>query len=85
MVRKIEVDVDAIHLVRDIRFVLYDQEDKQFYILCNKKDGSTGFFLFKFSEIDPEDYKYLTMWRHQLDIGDANMAISRGSDNRDGG
>lgn len=24
------------------------------------------------------------MWRHQLDIGDANMAISRGTDDRSG-
>ena len=79
-----EYDLDDMHDIKDIKFILYDEEDKMFYVLCNRKAGVIGFFLFKFSEKDPNDYKYLTMWRHQLDIDDANMSISRGSDSRSG-
>jgi hypothetical protein len=73
-----------LHDITDIKFILYDEEDKRFYVLCNRKAGVIGFFLFQFSEKDPKDFKYLTMWRHQLDIDDATMAISRGSDKRSG-
>lgn len=79
-----EVDLDEIHDIRDIKDILYDEEDKMFYVLCNRKAGVIGFFLFQFSQDDPNVYTYLTMWRHQLDIDDANMAISRGSDKRSG-
>jgi len=78
--RKKEVDLDELHNIRDIRHILYDEEDKMFYFLCGKKNGIIGFFLVSFNESDPHDYKYLTMWRHQLDIDDAHMAISRGTD-----
>lgn len=46
---KKEVDLDEKHEIKDIRYVLYDEEDKQFYVLCNRKKGIIGFFLFKFS------------------------------------
>ena len=42
------------------------------------KDGQMGFYLIKFSVDNPNDIKYLTMWRHNLDIDDANMYICRG-------
>ena len=78
------MDIDNQHNIKDIRFVLHDKEDKLFYVICNRKNGVIGFFLFSFSEDNPHNFTYLTMWRHQLDIDDANMAISRGSDNRGG-
>lgn len=37
-----------------------------------------GFFLLKFQKEDPNKNTYLTNWEHNLDIGDANMYISRG-------
>lgn len=48
----------------DIRFLLYDEEEKLFYVLCNRKAGVIGFFLFQFSQDNPKNCKYLTMWRH---------------------
>jgi hypothetical protein len=38
-----------------------------------------GFYLMKFPKLDPSDNLYLTNWEHNLDIGDANLYISRGS------
>jgi hypothetical protein len=38
-----------------------------------------GFYLIKFNKEDPTKKVDLTMWRNMLDIGDANMYISRGT------
>ena len=46
VVNKKEVDLDELHDIMDIRFILYDEEEKQFYCLCNRKAGVIGFFLF---------------------------------------
>jgi hypothetical protein len=78
--KKREYDIDAKYDIKDIKFILYDEEDKMFYILCNRKSGIIGFFLFKIAEMDPSKVTYLTSWRHQLEIDDANIAISRGTD-----
>lgn len=40
-----------------------------------------GFYLIKFCQYDPQDYKNLTQWRHKLDIGDVDIYILRGQDN----
>jgi hypothetical protein len=54
-------------------------EDQEFYFLCNYKEGNLGFFLIRFPQDDPTKRVFLTMWRHNLDIGDASMFISRGT------
>ena len=36
--------------------------------------------MIKFAEKDPGVFQFLTMWHHRLEIGDATIAISRGSD-----
>lgn len=69
-------------MINNIKSIIYDAEETDFYFLCNWKEGETGFFLIKFSEEDPTKKVFLTMWRHNLDIGDSNMYISRGSDNK---
>ena len=66
--------VDAI---KDITF---DDEDREFYFLSNKKDAQIGFFLVKFEADDPSKFTDLTMWRHRLDIDNCNLFILRGHD-----
>ena len=56
-------------------------EEEVFFILCNKQDEQLGFYLIKFWQDDPYQFKNLTQWRHKLDIGDANIYILRGQDN----
>ena len=75
-----EVDLDELYKVDLIRNITYDNEDQKFYFLTNKKDGQLGFFLIEFSALDPNDYKFLTMWQHKLDLDDANIYILRGKD-----
>jgi len=78
------VDLDKLFGISLINDVIYDTDTKEFYFLCNKKDGKVGFYLIKFNEDDPSKYSYLTMWNHKLDIGDVNMQILREKDNPDG-
>ena len=67
-----------INLILD---VIYDEEYKEFYFLANKRHGFIGFYLIKFSEDDPMNYEFVTMWAHKLDIDNANMYILRGLEN----
>ena len=72
------VDFNELYGVQSIKSILYDREDEAFYLLCNKKNGFIGFYLYKFSERNPKDFTILTSWRHNLSIGDANIFLSRG-------
>jgi hypothetical protein len=77
---EVEVDIDEEYDVSCIKEIVLDEEDKQFYFLANKQNERIGFYLITFSQYDPKDYKFITMWRHKLDIGDANIFILRGTD-----
>ena len=69
MIKKKEYDIDAKCDIRDIKFILYDEEDKMFYILCNRKSGIIGFFLFKIAENNPtyyKDKKYVVVFVNKL-------------------
>jgi len=70
--------MDEMYGIGQIKQILNDPEDKIFYFLCNCKDGITGFFLIKLSEMNPREFSFLTLYSQKLQIGDANMFISRG-------
>ena len=53
-----------------------------FYLLANRNSGIIGFFLMRFPVDDPHKVERLTMWKHNLDIDNANMFISRGNNER---
>ena len=75
-----EIDLDETFGIDSIKDIVFDSEDGYFYFLCNKKQEKLGFFLIKFKENDPYDYVDLTMWKHRLDIDNANLFILRGKD-----
>ena len=72
------IDLDELFNVTRIQTITFDEEDELFYFLANKKNGIIGFYLIKFDMMNPRDFTYMTMWRHKLDIGDANINILRG-------
>ena len=53
--------------------------------MANKRYDELGFYLIRFDAKKPEDFKFLTSWTHNLDIGDANIFILRGQDPKMGG
>lgn len=73
------MDLDDLFQSQAIKSVIYDIEDQEFYFLCNEKNGVIGFFLIKFNWDNPRKFVFITMWRHNLNVGDANMYISRGT------
>ena len=75
---EIIVGLDQLFGILSIQAVEFDEEDEIFYFLAGKKDEIIGFYLIKFDMMNPYDYSYMTMWRHKLDIGDANINILRG-------
>lgn len=77
---KNDVDLDELYNIDSITQIVFDQEDKFFYFLCNKKNGFIGFYLIKFQESNPGQYQFITMCKTLLDIGDAYIAIQRGED-----
>lgn len=87
----IELDLDETFGIQNVRFCLYDEEEKSFYMICNRRekylpgaydeDGNQikifviGFYLVKFQEDYPLKFVFLTTWRHNLEIDDVNMYI----------
>ena len=72
-----EVDINDEYQIASIKSVIYDQEEKFYYILSNKFEEKLGFFVIKVSEKDPSDKRFLIKWKNKLDIGDPNMFILR--------
>ena len=48
--------------------------------MANKRKDELGFYLIRFDAKNPKDYKFLTSWAHNLDIGDASMFMLKGQD-----
>ena len=53
-----------------------------FYLLANRNHGVIGFFLMKFPVDHPHNVERLTMWKHNLDIDNASMFISKGNNEK---
>jgi hypothetical protein len=47
-------------------------------MISNKKEGVLGFYLIKFDANNPQNYFFLTTWKHNLDIENVNAFISIG-------
>ena len=57
--------------------IIYDEDDKVFYILTNKFEEKLGFFVIKFKEDNPLTKSFLIKWKNKLDIGDTNINVLR--------
>lgn len=54
------IDLDELYGIDQIRSVIYDIEDEEFYILVNCKSEKIGFYLLKYPKEDPTKSVYLT-------------------------
>lgn len=54
------IDLDELYNIDQIRSVIYDAEDEEFYVLVNSKDEKIGFYLVKYPREDPTKRVYLT-------------------------
>ena len=73
-----ELDIDELFEIDMVKDIVLDPEEKIFYFLANKRLGELGFYLIKFDAKNPKDFKFLTSWKHKLEIGDANVFILQG-------
>jgi hypothetical protein len=74
---EVEVDIDEEYEIKQIETIVYDSEDECFYILSNRYKDYIGFILLKLSENDPYKAKFLMNHCDKLDVGDANIYISK--------
>ena len=78
--KNFEVDIDELIHIDSIKEIVHDPEENQFYLLANKRYGVLGFYLIRFEAKNPDNHKFLTKWRHNLEIGDANIFILTGQE-----
>ena len=70
----LEVDIDDNEEIANITNILYG--DNKFYLMCNRRFGKIGYFLFSIDCEDPEaDGEYFINWSNKLDIADCDMAL----------
>ena len=68
-------DLDNNYNIQNIREICYDADDKKFYLLVNKFNGSLGQYLIKFNEKDPSQYEFVLKVKNGLQIGNADIQI----------
>ena len=76
-----EIDLDEFWGLDNFRNITFDEEEKEFYLLANKKNNLVGFFLIKFSYNDLKvNSDFLISQPTGLDIDDAGLSILRAYD-----
>jgi hypothetical protein len=55
------VDLDEFFNIDNIKAIVFDKDEKQFYFLANVKYGKIGFYMTRFAEKDPRDMKNLSI------------------------
>jgi len=76
-ITRAEKDIDELYSIASIKEIVYDKEDKAFYILFNKLEEKLGFYILKIDEEQPTKGKFLIRWKNKLDIGDPNIFVLR--------
>jgi hypothetical protein len=76
---KKQIDLDDEFKISAIKEIIYDHEDRMFYLLANKHESKLGLFLIKFSEKNPQNknHKFFLKYKNKLDISDADIAVLR--------
>ena len=60
-----------------IKEIIYDVDDKCFYILSNKYQEKLGFYVLQFFQEKPQNSKFLIKFKNKLDIDDCYINILR--------
>lgn len=71
------VDLDENFKVTNIKEIIHDNEDRVFYMMCNKYMGKLGLFLIMFDEFNPTKHNFFFKLKNRLDIANANLFVVR--------
>ena len=73
-----EIDLDKKFNIGMIKKIIFDEEDRVFYLLANKYSQMLGFFIIRMNEENPlNGFQFLTKYKNKLDIGDCNIFVHR--------
>ena len=57
--------------------IIFDSEEGDYYIMCNKFQEKLGFFVLKINQMDPNTAVFLLRWKNKLEIDDTSMYVLR--------
>jgi hypothetical protein len=77
-----ELDIDAQYEIGCIKEIIFDEDDRCFYILSNKYQEKLGFYVLRMYEDDPTRSKFLIKFKNKLEIGDCSLTILRNQEER---
>lgn len=69
------IDFQKYYNLSLIKSIVYESDEKNFYIICNKVSNKLGFFVLKISGNDPYTGVFLIKWKNKLDIKACCMNI----------
>ena len=58
-----------------MKSIVYEKDDKDFYMVCNKVSDKLGFYVLKINGNDPLKGIFLIKWKNKLDIKSCCMHI----------
>lgn len=71
-------NLDKINEISDIKEIIYDSDDRAFYIMANRHKFELGIYLLKIYQDKPsEKSEFLIRWNTKMNIGDVNFYIMR--------
>lgn len=73
----IECDLDRLFDVGLIKTIIFDSEDHQFYMLCNKFMDELGIYLVRFCPHNPKNFKFHIKIKNEKFIEDCEMFVNR--------
>ena len=74
---KNEVDLDEEYNLTLLKEVIFDEDDKTFYIIANNFNNLFGVFIFNLQQNDPKSYKLIYANSHRLEIDNVGLYIIR--------
>lgn len=74
----LEVDIDAEYRLSMIKNIVYDQDDKSFYICGNAYGENLGIYIVRIHENKPYSFDYLVKQKTKLEVDNVDFFILRG-------
>ena len=75
---KEKFNLDKIYEISDIKEIIYDSDEKAFYIMANRHKFELGIYLLKIYQNNPTHHsEFIIRWNTKMNIGDVNFYIMR--------
>jgi hypothetical protein len=77
---KREEDLDDLYNLGCLKEVIFDEDDKTFYLIANRYKDVYGVFIFNLDQYDPRKFRLVYANSHRLEIDNVGLYIIRNRD-----